>query len=85
MSIGKWVTLALWPVCAAGFIVGVDSTLAWVGRAVFWILLVAHAAECLVFLPRLRDAGGSLPGHIGQTMLFGVLHIRELPKQSDPA
>ena len=39
-------------------------------------LLIVHAIECLVFLPRLRAAGGSLGHHLVQTLLFGFLHVR---------
>ena len=51
-----------------------------VGRFVFWFLLVAHAVECAVFLPRLRAAGGSLAGHLLQTFLFGIAHVQTLPR-----
>ena len=46
---------------------------------VFWILVVVHAVECAVFLPRLRAAGGSLANHLVQTFLFGIAHVSTLP------
>ena len=51
-----------------------------VGRFVFWILVVVHAIECIVFLPRLRAAGGSLGNHLVQTFLFGIAHVQTLPR-----
>ena len=50
-----------------------------IGRAVFWLLLVAHVVETLIYLPQLRAAGGSLGWQIVQTLLFGVLHLGDLP------
>ena len=51
-----------------------------VGRFVFWILVVVHAVECVVFLPRLRAAGGSLGSHLVNTFLFGIAHVQTLPR-----
>ena len=56
--------------------------LAWAGQLVFGILVVVHAIECVVFLPRLRAAGGSLGNHLLQTFLFGIAHVSTLPAQS---
>jgi uncharacterized protein YhhL (DUF1145 family) len=52
------------------------------GRLLFFALLVVHGVEALAFLPRLRAAGGSLAGHVVQTLLFGFLHIGRLPRQT---
>lgn len=46
------------------------------GRRVFWVLLIVHAIECVIFLPRLRKLPGSLGHHLVQTMLYGVVHLR---------
>jgi uncharacterized protein YhhL (DUF1145 family) len=68
----------IWLLCAASFFVGGDSSVAGAGRLLFFVLLAAHAVECLVFLPRLRAAPGGLAGHLVQTLIFGVLHVRGL-------
>ncbi len=54
------------------------GTVATVGRWQLGILVVAHAVECVVFLPRLRKATGPLPGHLLRNFVFGILHVREL-------
>lgn len=56
------------------------GTLWAVGRVVFWILVVVHAVECVVFLPRLRAAGGSLASQLVNTFLFGIAHVQTLPR-----
>jgi uncharacterized protein YhhL (DUF1145 family) len=69
----------LWIACAVSFLLPAS---AWVlrGRYLFFGLLIVHAVECAVFLPRLRAAGGSFSHHLVQTLLFGVLHVRSLPQ-----
>ncbi len=49
------------------------------------ILAGVHALECLVFLPRLRAAGGSLGNHLLQTFLFGFAHVRTTPAPGQAA
>jgi uncharacterized protein YhhL (DUF1145 family) len=68
----------VWIWALASFFVAPESSASSVGRIVFWVLVVAHAIECVVFLPKFRRAGGSLPGHFAQTMIFGFLHASSL-------
>jgi uncharacterized protein YhhL (DUF1145 family) len=70
----------VWLFTIACFFVGGDAAWAVAGRAVFWIMAAVHVIECIVFLPRMRAAGGSLPNHLLQTFIFGFLHASELPK-----
>jgi uncharacterized protein YhhL (DUF1145 family) len=74
----KIVTGLVWLYCALAFVAPVPQ--AGIAQGVFLFMLVAHAVECVVFLPRIRAAGGSLGHHITQVMLFGVVHARTLPK-----
>ena len=48
------------------------------GKNIAGLLLVVHAIECVVFLGTLRASGRPLPNEIAQTMLYGILHYREL-------
>ena len=66
----------LWAL-AAMLVPGVP--LASFGAPVFGIMVVVHALECLVFLPRLRAAGDSLGNHLLQTFLFGMAHVATTP------
>ena len=81
MSNPRIAVLVLWLVLLASFLVS-DSALASVGRVVAVLLLVAHILEFLIFLPRLRRAPGSLAAHLAQTLVFGLVHGRELPPES---
>jgi len=74
----KIALIVLWIVCAAAFALP-DSAFAVGARRLFAVLVAAHALECLVFLPRLRRAGGSLGHHLVQTFFFGIFHVRQLP------
>ncbi len=79
MSGPKWIVLAAWLLGALALLSSAEGALASVGRAIFWMLVVVHAIECLVFLPRLRRAPGTLARHLQQTFLYGILHVREIP------
>lgn len=78
MSPLKLVVLASWLFAAACFFVATDSPVAGLGRGLFWFLLVVHTVECAVFFPKLQRAPGSLAGNLGQTLVFGIAHMREL-------
>ena len=78
IKIAKTVTAVLWVVLAASFFCPHDSALLQGLRLFFWILLAAHAVECLIFLKGLRESGRPLPGQILQVLLFGVIHYASL-------
>jgi uncharacterized protein YhhL (DUF1145 family) len=82
-SAPKWIVLCAWLLGALSFLAPDAGGLAAVGRAIFWMLAVVHAIECVVFLPRLRRAPGSLARHLQQTFLYGILHVREIPASQD--
>ncbi len=69
-----------WAFCLASFFVATESTPAALGRIVFWLMGAAHLVECAVFFPRLRQAPGALAEHLIQTFLFGIVHVRSLPR-----
>ena len=73
--------IALWVACIASFFLPA-STLALLGQRLFWGLVIVHAIECVVFLPKLRRAGGSLANHLAQTMVFGFFYARDLGGES---
>lgn len=75
----KFVLIALWLACAAAFVMP-ETQWSSMGRRLFVGLVVVHAIEAAVFLPRLRAAGGSLGSHVVQTLLFGFVHLRTLPR-----
>jgi uncharacterized protein YhhL (DUF1145 family) len=67
--------VVLWIACALAFVLP-ESGWTGPGQMLFIGLVVVHAIEFLVFLPKLRSAGGSLGHHFVQTMLFGFIHLR---------
>lgn len=74
----KVAVIVLWIACLAAFFLPESSALAVPGQRLFWGLVIVHAIECVVFLPKLRRAGGSLANHLVQTMIFGVFHARNV-------
>lgn len=75
----KAALIGLWVACLVSFLLPASSFWATNGPRVLLALVIAHALECLFFLPRLRRAGGSLAHHLVQTLLFGIVHVRTLP------
>lgn len=80
MSINKMVTLLIWLAGIVAFIFPSDTTIASVLRAVVIFLVVAHAIEIAIFWKVLKNAPGSLGGHIFQTFLFGIFYVGPLKK-----
>ena len=85
MSGAKAAVFAVWVLCALAFLGPSDSRLAGAGQKLFWVLVVVHAVECAIFLPKLRRAPGSLAHHLAQTFLYGIVHVRSLPGESGSA
>ena len=84
MSSARIGVLVVWGLALASFLLPA-GLLRTVGFWLFWLMAIVHAVECVVFLPRLRAAGGSLAGQLGQTFVFGMVHMRELGARSGPA
>ena len=78
MSAGKIVLLVIYAVLAVlALTQGGTAAGVWAMR-ILVILVVVHSIEVLVFFKTCREAGGSLPGHILNVFLFGVLHVKEI-------
>lgn len=54
------------------------TSLYWTG--IFFV--VAHIIETLIFLPRIKHAGGSAFYHIIMLFVFGACHGLQLPKSA---
>lgn len=80
MSVGKIVLLVVYAVLAGlALTQGESTTGMWALRAL-GILAVVHLFETAVFFKTCKAAGGSLPAHLLNVFLFGVLHVNEIKK-----
>lgn len=78
MSTAKIAALVVYAVLAVlAFTQAGTPTGIWSVR-ILLVLLAAHAIEMLVFFKACQRAGGSLPGHMVNVLLFGVIHMREI-------
>jgi hypothetical protein len=48
------------------------------GHLVFWGTLAVHLVEFFVKRPVMEAAGGSLPHHFVQTLIYGLFHWKPL-------
>ena len=82
MSLAKGLGLAFMVIAFSAFFIDSSHGVFALLRVVFWLILATHLIEAAVSLPRLRAAPGSTAGHLLRVMVFGVFHIRDLPKAS---
>lgn len=79
MTHAKTALVVAWLLCAAGFVIAPGSTVATFARYAFWLMLAAHVIEYLLFFQRIQRAPGGFLAHFFNTIVFGLVHIRELP------
>ena len=84
MHPGKMFLIVIWAYGLASFFIAPESTVAGVGRLVFWGMAAIHVIECAVFFPAIRRAGGSLGSHLAQVFAFGFLHLQAIGAFAKP-
>jgi uncharacterized protein YhhL (DUF1145 family) len=78
---GKMALNILWLVLAASFVLPTSPVVTTL-RAVFVVMLAAHALEFAIFFRKLSRLPGSLPHHLGQMLLYGFFHLKQAELQS---
>ncbi|MEZ5572398.1 MAG: hypothetical protein R3E64_10285 [Halioglobus sp.] len=78
MSPPKIVLLVLYAVLAGLAVTQGDTSVGVWSFRILILLAVVHAIETLVYFKLCKAAGGSLPGHLLNVFLFGVLHVNTL-------
>jgi len=76
MSAGKIVLLIVYAVLAVLALTQGDSAAGEWALRLIGILVVVHLIETAVYFKLCQTAGGSLPGHLLNVFLFGVLHVK---------
>ena len=82
MSTVKMSMLVLYVLIAAVAVMAAGTTAGVVARNALLILAAAHFIEMFVFYRRCQQAGGSMPAHMLNVFLFGIVHVREFKQQS---
>jgi uncharacterized protein YhhL (DUF1145 family) len=78
MSTAKMILLASYAVLAGLALFMGDTQAGIWGLRILMILAVVHMVEVVVFFKTCQRAGGSVPGHLLNVFLFGVIHVREI-------
>lgn len=74
--VGKGILGVVWLFSTACFFAPLNESAAGaLGRALFGVLAITHAIECIAFLGILRKSPRPLAEELWQTFLFGVVHI----------
>lgn len=80
----KRILLGVWIFAALSFVPPFAGwSISPLGRNLFGLMLILHVIECVVFLGTLRSTGRPLPNELLKTLVFGVLHYREIKLQQD--
>ena len=74
LLIGKVLTAGIWIFAAGCFFAWPDTGLSGLGRLLFWVLLVAHAAEFGFVYSKLKRSGKPMGAQFVGMLLFGMLH-----------
>ena len=82
LVVGRVLVGAVWIWGLASLPESTRMPLARVGRAVFWILVVAHLVEIAMAYEQIRAAPGSLAANLAQAFLWGRLFIAGLAPAS---
>lgn len=78
MSTTKIVMLVVYAVLAGLAFTQGDSSIGIWSLRILGILALAHIVEMFVFFKVCKEAGGSLPAHMLNVFLFGIVHANEL-------
>ena len=78
----KWALGVLWLFAVASFFMPAGSGARSFGQLVFWLMLVAHAFECVIFWRILRRTGKPIVGQIVQIVLFGIVHYQTIKRKA---
>lgn len=78
MSTAKIVLLVVYAALIAVVVAASGTTAATYAGYFLGLLVLLHVVEVLVFFKKCKQAGGSLPLHVLNVFLFGVLHVKEL-------
>ena len=80
--IGKAMIGIAWLFATACYFPPLDGTAAGPGgRALFGVLAVVHAVECIFFFPVLRKSDQPIFQELWQTFLFGIVHVSILRRK----
>ena len=82
--VGKAIIGIAWLFATACFFAPLDTTsIGPGGRALFGVLAVVHAMECVFFLGVLRKSPRPLIQELWQTFLFGIVHVSILRAEQE--
>jgi uncharacterized protein YhhL (DUF1145 family) len=78
MSTGKIVLLVVYAILAGLMLLQGDTSVGIWSQRILILIAAGHVVEVLVFFRFCQKAGGSLPVHLLNVLVFGVLHVKDL-------
>ena len=75
MKAAHYITLILWAFGVVNLFEPFNGTLFYLASAIFYLLLIAHLVECVVYRKKILQSNDSAFVAFSMTLLFGVIYL----------
>ena len=75
MKAAHIITLILWAFGVVNLLEPFNGILFYIASAIFYLLLIAHLAECLIYRQKILKSNDSAFVAFSMTLLFGVIYL----------
>jgi len=78
MKLAHYITLILWAFGVVNLFEPFNGPLFYIALAIFYLLLIAHVIECVVYRSKILQSKDSPFVAFSMTLLFGVIYLGSL-------
>jgi uncharacterized protein YhhL (DUF1145 family) len=75
MKAAHYITLILWAFGIVNLFEPFNGILFYLASAIFYLLLIAHLVECVVYRKKILHSNDSAFVAISMTLIFGVIYL----------
>ena len=75
MKAAHYITLILWALGIENLFEPFNGILFYLASAIFYLLLIAHLVECVVYRKKILQSNDSAFVAFSMTLLFGVIYL----------
>ena len=78
MKVAHLITLLLWAFGIVNLFQSFNGILFYIASAIFYLLLIAHLAECVIYRQKILKSNDSPFVAFSMTLLFGVIYLSSI-------
>jgi uncharacterized protein YhhL (DUF1145 family) len=78
MKVAHFITLLLWAFGIVNLFQSFNGILFYIASAIFYLLLIAHLAECVIYRQKILKSNDSPFVAFSMTLLFGVIYLSSI-------